>query len=81
MRPEASVIIPTRNRRAMVGEAVASVLSQQDASFELIVYEHAERDYLELIEELESARASRRVLGVEPPHPSMVGPRLAALRR
>jgi hypothetical protein len=38
MIPAVSVIIPTYNRRAMVREAVASVLAQRDANFELIVW-------------------------------------------
>jgi glycosyltransferase involved in cell wall biosynthesis len=37
MTPKFSVIIPTRNREAYLQEAVASVLSQQDVSLELLV--------------------------------------------
>jgi glycosyltransferase involved in cell wall biosynthesis len=44
MTPDVSVIIPTYNRRAMVGEAVASVLAQRDANFELIVIDDASTD-------------------------------------
>ncbi|HVN28780.1 MAG TPA: glycosyltransferase family A protein [Candidatus Binataceae bacterium] len=44
MTPEVSVIIPTYNRRAMVREAVTSVLSQRDANFELIVVDDGSTD-------------------------------------
>jgi len=44
MAPEISVIIPTYNRRAMVREAIASVLAQRDASFELIVADDGSTD-------------------------------------
>jgi glycosyltransferase involved in cell wall biosynthesis len=44
MNPEVSVIIPTYNRRAMVREAVDSVLAQTAASFELIVVDDGSSD-------------------------------------
>ena len=44
MTPEVSVIIPTWNRRAMVREAIASVLAQDDARFELIVIDDGSAD-------------------------------------
>jgi glycosyltransferase involved in cell wall biosynthesis len=44
MNPETSVIIPTFNRRAMVVEAVNSVLAQRGASFELIVVDDGSTD-------------------------------------
>jgi glycosyltransferase involved in cell wall biosynthesis len=44
MMPETSVIIPTHNRRAMVREAIASVLVQRGASFELIVVDDGSTD-------------------------------------
>ena len=44
MIPEVSVIIPTHNRRAMVREAVASVLAQREADFELIVVDDGSTD-------------------------------------
>jgi glycosyltransferase involved in cell wall biosynthesis len=44
MIPEVSVIIPTYNRRAMAREAVASVLAQRDANFELIVVDDGSTD-------------------------------------
>jgi glycosyltransferase involved in cell wall biosynthesis len=44
MIPAVSVIIPTYNRRAMVREAVASVLAQRDANFELIVVDDGSTD-------------------------------------
>jgi glycosyltransferase involved in cell wall biosynthesis len=44
MIPEVSVIIPTYNRRAMLREAVASVLAQRDADFELIVVDDGSTD-------------------------------------
>jgi glycosyltransferase involved in cell wall biosynthesis len=44
MTPEISVIIPTYNRCAMASEAIASVLAQRDASFELIVVDDGSTD-------------------------------------
>jgi len=44
MTPEVSVIIPTWNRRAMVREAIASVLEQTGARFELIVIDDGSAD-------------------------------------
>jgi glycosyltransferase involved in cell wall biosynthesis len=44
MTCDVSVIIPTYNRRAMVHEAVASVLAQRDANFELIVVDDGSTD-------------------------------------
>ncbi|MGH7781957.1 MAG: glycosyltransferase family 2 protein [Candidatus Binataceae bacterium] len=44
MHPEASVVIPTYNRRAMVREAALSVLAQREAHFELIVIDDGSTD-------------------------------------
>jgi glycosyltransferase involved in cell wall biosynthesis len=44
MVSDVSVVIPTYNRRAMVREAVESVLAQRDASFELIVVDDGSTD-------------------------------------
>ena len=44
MLPAISVIIPTYNRAAMVVEAVASVLAQERANFELIVVDDGSSD-------------------------------------
>jgi glycosyltransferase involved in cell wall biosynthesis len=44
MNPEVSVIIPTFNRRAMVLEAIDSVLGQSMTSFELIVIDDGSTD-------------------------------------
>ena len=44
MSPEVSVIIPTYNRRAMVRDAIDSVLAQTAASFELIVVDDDSSD-------------------------------------
>ena len=44
MTPEISVIIPTHNRRAMLREALASVMAQRGASFEVIVVDDGSTD-------------------------------------
>ena len=44
MRPEISVVIPTHNRRAMLREALASVVAQRGASFEVIVVDDGSTD-------------------------------------
>jgi glycosyltransferase involved in cell wall biosynthesis len=44
MSPHVSVIIPTYNRRAMVREAIDSVLAQTAASYELIVVDDGSSD-------------------------------------
>ena len=44
MTPEVSVIIPTYNRRAMVREAIESVLAQSVREFELIVIDDGSTD-------------------------------------
>jgi glycosyltransferase involved in cell wall biosynthesis len=44
MSPEVSVIIPTYNRRAMVREAIDSVLAQTTEAFELIVVDDGSSD-------------------------------------
>jgi len=44
MNPEVSVIIPTHNRRAMLLEAIDSVLAQSSQSFELIVIDDGSID-------------------------------------
>jgi glycosyltransferase involved in cell wall biosynthesis len=44
MNPEVSVIIPTYNRRAMVREAIDSVLAQSAVVFELIVVDDGSSD-------------------------------------
>jgi glycosyltransferase involved in cell wall biosynthesis len=60
MPPEASVIIPTYNRRAMVREAVASVLVQRDADFELIVVDDGSTDGTsEMLAQLDQVRIDR----------------------
>ena len=42
--PLASVIIPTFNRRALVAEAIAAALAQEEADFELIVVDDGSTD-------------------------------------
>jgi glycosyltransferase involved in cell wall biosynthesis len=44
MAPDVAVVIPAYNRRAMVCEAVKSVLAQRDANFELIVVDDGSTD-------------------------------------
>ncbi len=67
MIPEVSVVIPTYNRREMVAEAIASVLAQRDASFELIVVDDGSTDgTTEAIERaVEDAVAPIRVIQTE----------------
>jgi glycosyltransferase involved in cell wall biosynthesis len=43
-KPEVSVIVPTCNRRAMVQEAIAGVLAQQQVSLQLIVVDDGSTD-------------------------------------
>ena len=44
MTPDISVIIPTHNRRAMLREALASVVAQRGANFEVIVVDDGSID-------------------------------------
>jgi glycosyltransferase involved in cell wall biosynthesis len=44
MTPEVSIIVPAHNRRAMVAEAIASVIAQRGVSFELIVVDDGSTD-------------------------------------
>lgn len=64
MTPEVSVIIPTHNRRAMVTEAIESVLAQRDADFELIVLDDGSTDgtfeHLALLGGITIERTARR---------------------
>src|SRR5579863_5806919 len=60
MTPEVSVIIPTYNRRAMVREAVSSVLAQRDANFELIVVDDGSSDGTsEMLADLKDVKVAR----------------------
>jgi glycosyltransferase involved in cell wall biosynthesis len=60
MTPEVSVIVPSFNRRAMVLEAVESVLAQRGADFELIVVDDGSTDgTARALEALRSERAAR----------------------
>jgi glycosyltransferase involved in cell wall biosynthesis len=60
MAPEVSVIIPTYNRSAMVREAIASVLAQCDADFELIVVDDGSTDgTLEMLAGLDGVSVAR----------------------
>ncbi|WP_448382603.1 glycosyltransferase [Desulfosoma sp.] len=60
-----SVIIPTRNRAAMVRDAVDSVLAQKGAAFELIVVDDASED--ETLRLLDSYGDALRILRRERP--------------
>jgi glycosyltransferase involved in cell wall biosynthesis len=42
--PEVSVVVPTRNRRALLGRALASALGQRDVRLEAIVVDEASED-------------------------------------
>ncbi len=44
MKPSISVIVPTYNRRQMLAEAVASVLSQRGVALELVVVDDGSTD-------------------------------------
>jgi GT2 family glycosyltransferase len=44
MCPQVSIVIPTYNRRAMLSEAIASVMAQRGADFELIVVDDGSTD-------------------------------------
>jgi glycosyltransferase involved in cell wall biosynthesis len=60
MAPEVSVIIPTHNRRAMVREAIASVLAQRDADFEFIVVDDGSIDgTCSMLADLDSVKVER----------------------
>jgi glycosyltransferase involved in cell wall biosynthesis len=67
MPPDVSVIIPTFNRRAMVLEAIASVLAQRDAHFELIIVDDGSGDgSTEAIDQiLDDTAAPVRVIQIE----------------
>lgn len=47
--PQVSVCVPTYNRAAILGEAVASVLAQTFADFELIIFDNASEDDTEAV--------------------------------
>jgi glycosyltransferase involved in cell wall biosynthesis len=58
--PEVSIILPTYNRRTIVCEAVASVLAQRDADFELIVVDDGSTDDTgEVLADLNEMRVER----------------------
>ena len=67
MTPEVTAIIPTYNRREMVVEAIASVLAQRNATFELIVVDDGSTDYsaAAIDAALEEAEAPVRVIQTE----------------
>jgi glycosyltransferase involved in cell wall biosynthesis len=63
MTPDVSVIIPTYNRAAMLHEAIASVLAQQDVRLELIVVDDGSTDGScdDLASLIETARGAAQV--------------------
>jgi len=68
MKLEVSVIIPTYNRRAMVAEAIASVMEQRGVVFELIVVDDGSTDgTLEWLREQFAAGAAGHVRGEPKP--------------
>ncbi len=72
MPPEVSVVIPTRNRGAMVREAVESVLAQREAGYELIVVDDGSIDgtageLARLAEETNRSRAAQAIRVTQTP--------------
>ena len=67
MTPQVTAIIPTYNRREMVVEAIASVLAQRNATFELIVVDDGSTDdsATAIDAALEEAEAPVRVIQTE----------------
>jgi glycosyltransferase involved in cell wall biosynthesis len=79
MNPEVSVIIPTYNRRAMVREAIGSVLAQTTEAFELIVVDDGSSDGT--AEELEQIGESIRIERIDHSGPAAARNRGVAIAR
>jgi glycosyltransferase involved in cell wall biosynthesis len=60
--PAVAVVVPVRDRAAMVGEAIASVLAQTERDFALVVVDDGSAD--------DSAAAAERALGAGPGAPA-----------
>jgi glycosyltransferase involved in cell wall biosynthesis len=83
MRPEVSIIIPTYNRRAMMREAIDSVLAQSFRAFELIVIDDGSTDgSIEMLQQLAGERAgTMRVERIEHRGPAAARNRGVAMAR
>lgn len=81
MTPEVSVIIPTYNRRAMLLEAIDSVLAQSNPAFELIVVDDGSTDGTGETEQLRRLAETIRVERIDHRGPAAARNRGVAIAR